>query len=97
MAGEWMLLPPLIYLAQDFTVPRHWRGLKGVILGLVVFAIVSFAVMLGPIYLLGYMPLPRDAASRHAILAGSLVGGLLSMPLRSYVYKRMRRRAGFWV
>jgi hypothetical protein len=95
MTAQWMLLTPLTWLAQDIAVPRHWRGLKAAILGLIVFAVVVFAILLGPLYLFGYLPIPRDAATRQAELAGFILGALLSLPLRSYLQKYMRRRAGF--
>lgn len=96
MAAQWMTMPPLVWLAQDFVVPRHWGGLKAAILGVVVFGVVVMVVLLGPLYLLGYIPLPRNGVAQEAGLGGVIVGGLLSLPLRAYVRKRMRRRAGFY-
>jgi hypothetical protein len=92
-AAQWLLLFPLARLCQHFIVP-HTGGIVEICLELLVLGAVGFAVILGPLYLTGYLPLPRGDEQRVAYKLAFVVGGLLSIPIQMYLRRRLLRIDG---
>lgn len=88
-AAQWLLLFPLISLCQYFFIPRT-GGIVEICLEILVLGGCGFAVVLGPLYLTGYLPLPQGNEQRMAYKLAFVVGGLLSIPLQVYLRRRLQ-------
>jgi hypothetical protein len=88
-AGQILVAPSLIVLAQHFLVPRtgDWRQQ---VLQVLVAVIGLLVVIFVPFLLAGYPPVPDTAIDKEAMNWGFIVGIVLSLPMRSFALKRLR-------
>jgi len=86
---QWLAMFPLVVVVQHFVVPDLKLPFQ-LALDFAIFAVVVTTILIGPLYVAGYLPLPGKPLITH-YMWGALAGGFASIPIRELLKRHFQR------